>query len=675
MIDKEDILERTGRGLAVFKHYINFPVRPGKNFRNPLYEDRIASCNIYYDRHAQVFKMKDFGNNEYSGDCFWFVGMFYGLDVKRDFVAIINRIVSDLNITIVHTGNNDMPARKKAVEKRIIMNENDNPIRKDYHTEVKPFSVAELAYWQQYGIKPDTLERYNVHSLKSFEGYNRSNKMYKISSSATEPMFAYMGIGFTKVYRPRNQNMRFFYGGEMPEVYCFGLEQLPNKGDMVFITGGEKDVMSLASKGFNAVCFNSETAAIPTSLIEMFDRKFRHIVFLYDMDDTGRNESARRMDELSSFHVLRMELPISGAKGDKDISDYFASGKSAADFQVLITSMLEKLYSQTMMLLKSCEMDYNNPPESSKTVVSVNGVPLGTYDNLLCITGGEGTGKSNFVSALIAGTLADDTQNIDTLGFEVSPNYSDKAVLHYDTEQSEFQLFKNLSKTIKRIGLPAPPDFYHTFYLAPMSRKERISMIRDSMDLYYHRHGGIHLVVLDGIADLIRSANDEAESIAIVDEVYRLAGIYKTCIICVLHFVPNGIKLRGHIGSELQRKAAAILSIEKDENPAYSVVKAIKVRDGSPLDVPMLLFTWDKQKDMHVSAGEKPAEDKEKRKKEELQGIIKEIFRSRKKITYTELVTELMQAMDIKERTAKSYISYMKTNGMLNQDSSNNYQP
>lgn len=91
--------------------------------------------------------------------------------------------------------------------------------------------------------------------------------------------------------------------------------------------------MSLASKGFNAVCFNSETAAIPTSLIEMFDRKFRHIVFLYDMDDTGRKESARRMDELSSFHVLRMELPISGAKGDKDISDYFASGKVQRTFR------------------------------------------------------------------------------------------------------------------------------------------------------------------------------------------------------------------------------------------------------------------------------------------------------------------------------------------------------
>ena len=130
--------------------------------------------------------------------------------------------------------------------------------------------------------------------------------------------------------------------------------------------------------------------------------------------------------------------------------------------------------------------------------------------------------------------------------------------------------------------------------------------------------------------------------------------MYKTCIICVLHFVPNGIKLRGHIGSELQRKAAAILSIEKDDNPVYSVVKAIKVRDGSPLDVPMLMFTWDKQKDMHVAAGEKSMEEKEKRKQDELAAIIKDIFRNRKNISYTDLVNELITALDIKERTAKA---------------------
>lgn len=345
---------------------------------------------------------------------------------------------------------------------------------------------------------------------------------------------------------------------------------------MVFITGGEKDVMALVAHVFHAVCFNSETATVPESFIQMLARKFRHIIFLYDMDETGKRESARQVEALSSYNATRMELPVSGQKGDKDISDYFASGKNETDFRKLVAAMLEKLYSKTLMLLKSCEMDYNNPPEISETVVSVNGVPLGTYDNLMCITGGEGTGKSNFVSALVAGTLVEKSSDCetDTLGFDICRNFSGKAVLHYDTEQSEFQLFKNLSKTIRRAGIPEPPPFYHTFYLASMSRKDRIEMIRDSMDLYHHRHGGIHLVVIDGIADLIRSANDEAESIATVDELYRLAGIYKTCIVCVVHFVPNGIKLRGYIGSELQRKAAAILSIEKDDNPAYSVVKA-----------------------------------------------------------------------------------------------------
>lgn len=71
------------------------------------------------------------------------------------------------------------------------------------------------------------------------------------------------------------------------------------------------------------------------------------------------------------------------------------------------------------------------------------------------------------------------------------------------------------------------------------------------------------------------SANDEAESLRVVDELYRLARIYQTCIVCVLHYVPNGLKLRGHLGSELQRKAAAILSIELDNDPTISVVKAV----------------------------------------------------------------------------------------------------
>ena len=179
------------------------------------------------------------------------------------------------------------------------------------------------------------------------------------------------------------------------------------------------------------------------------------------------------------------------------------------------------------------------------------------------------------------------------------------------------------------------------------------------------------MVVIDGIADLVKSANDETESVAVIDELYRLAGIYNTCILCVLHFVPNGLKLRGHLGSELQRKAATILSIEKDDEPTQSVVKALKVRDGSPLDVPLMLFAWDKETGMHVYKGEKPRKEKEKRKERELVNVARDIFGRQTRITYIDLCEQLQQVLDIKERTAKSYIRFMRERDIITKDTAN----
>ena len=59
MLRKEEILERTSNGLAVFKHYLPGNWRIGRNFLNPLYEDSKASCNIYFDRRGGIYKMKE----------------------------------------------------------------------------------------------------------------------------------------------------------------------------------------------------------------------------------------------------------------------------------------------------------------------------------------------------------------------------------------------------------------------------------------------------------------------------------------------------------------------------------------------------------------------------------------------------------------------------------------
>ena len=678
---KEEILEHTNRGLEVFSFYMPIDFVPKRNFRNPLYEDKRASCNIYLDTKSQCYRMKDFGNEAYSGDCFWFAATMLGLDVRSNFRKVLLTIIQDLNLNITVDFKTDENRKTKSPKDVRLVSptptntkERLSEKKKVFKLYEQPFNAEELSFWLRYGITDRILQRYHVKSLFRYETISNQGKPFSLTSTREEPMFCYMMGDFVKLYRPQSK-LRFLYGGDKLKDYIFGFEQLPSKGDVLFITGGEKDVLSLSSHHFNAICFNSETASIPEPIIESLQLRFRHIVLLYDTDETGLREAERQAKLLEPYHVFYLRLSLQGTKAEKDISDFFALGKTEKDLTSLLTEKLSSIYTHTIMMLQSCEIDYDNPPDASKSVVAVNGVPLGTQDNLFCITGGEGTGKSNYVAAILAGTLGTERLPAEkTLGLEITPNPNGLAVLHYDTEQSEAQLHKNLGKTLQRASLKTVPEFYHSLYLASLSRKDRLKLIRESMDLFHHKHGGIHLVVIDGIADLIRSANDETESIAIVDELYRLAGIYNTCIICVLHFVPNGIKLRGHIGSELQRKAAGILSIEKDDNPEYSVVKALKVRDGSPLDVPMMLFGWDKAEDMHVYRGEKSKEDKEKRKTDELIGVVKEAFRNSFKLTYQELCEVLMREMEIKDRTAKKYIAYMKEQRILAQDTNGNYQ-
>ena len=673
--NKEDILLLTDKGLAVFKYYIPFSFKLGRNFLNPLYKDSKASCNVYFDRRNGMYKMKDFGNDDYSGDCFALVGKLNGLNCKepKDFVQIL-AIIRDM-----HLGLSDKSEMRisSTTSVPVIAEVTHVPKRKKarpYTLAQKSFTAAELAFWGESGITQEVLKLFQVVSLKKFSSENNEGKPFSIVATDKEPVFGYTAKQYVKVYRPHSE-MRFLYAGDFGENYCFGLEQLPAKGDLLFITGGEKDVMSLTVHGFHAICFNSETVTIPVGIIHRLSFRFKHIVLLYDVDKAGLDSSAKQELALKNYGVKRLLLPLAGTKVEKDISDFFRLGNSREDLIKLFLDYLDTIYSETMSALKSCEVDFNNPPPVAQMVVSVNDVPLGTQGNILCITGGEGTGKSNYVTALIAGAIGQSDNNkdkvMDTLGVSVCENSKRKAILFYDTEQSEVQTYKNITNLLRCCGRETMPEYLKVYCLTGMSRKERLQAIIQSMDKFHYQFRGIHMVVIDGIADLIKGANDETESIAVVEELYRLTGIYNTCIVTILHFIPSGLKLRGHLGSELQRKAAAILSIEKDTDPSVSVVKALKVRDGSPLDVPIMQFAWDKDVRMHVYLGEKPKEEKEKRKEDELVAVARDIFGRQDFITYVDLAEQIQAILDVKERTAKSYIKFMREKEIIRKDPSN----
>jgi hypothetical protein len=84
---KEEILGKTQGGLTVFKHFLPNNFKIGKNFLNPFYEDTKAACNIYFDKKVRIYKIKDFGDSRFNGDCFSFVAIIKDLNTsnKEDF--------------------------------------------------------------------------------------------------------------------------------------------------------------------------------------------------------------------------------------------------------------------------------------------------------------------------------------------------------------------------------------------------------------------------------------------------------------------------------------------------------------------------------------------------------------------------------------------------------------
>ncbi len=418
---KEEILNRTESGLLVFRHFIHGNWKVGKNFLNPFYEDKKASCNVYFDKKSGTYKIKDFGDSRFNGDCFQLVATLNHLQTsdREDFKRVLQIISKELFF-----GNDSNP-----IESKTSYMKEENASK--FEIKTKDFSGYEIDFWNQYGIDSSTLKKYEVVSLTSYTSANKDGKEYTIHGSVKEPIFGYKQGKFIKVYRPFSE-LRFQFLGQKSDGF-FGLYHLPARGDILFITGGEKDVLTLSANGFHAICFNSENANIPKDVIQKLSYRFRHIVLLYDVDKAGLDAVTTHQRQLKDFDIKVLLLPLEGTKKEKDISDFFQLGNTANDLRNLFHHLLEGIYSQTFAILKSCEIDFKNPPITPQPIVTISGVTIGSQGNLLGITGNEGSGKSNFLGGMLAGAMASKNQKVDSLGTQVLSNYGGKAILYFDT--------------------------------------------------------------------------------------------------------------------------------------------------------------------------------------------------------------------------------------------------
>ena len=340
MNEAQRILQLTGGGLDVFVHYLGEKCLK-KTFRNPFREDSRPSCHLYVNSRScgdKQYYLQDFGDSSFCGNCFTIVGKLCHINTKTNFREVLQVIDRDLCLGVFDAANTN---HHIAISRQVpLENKSSCSSIASFKVETQPFMPWEESYWKEYGIDLATLKRYNVRSIISCTFTKASGGEFAVYGSKAIPTYGYFfdGSSRVKIYRPKAK-LRFMYAGHFPKPYIFGYEQLPAKGDVVFITGGEKDVMSLASHGFSALTFNSETANIPEGIFEDLSKRFSKIIFLYDTDATGRKESELRVQQYrEKYNVFKLDLPLAGSKSEKDISDFFRLGHTDKELQSLINS-------------------------------------------------------------------------------------------------------------------------------------------------------------------------------------------------------------------------------------------------------------------------------------------------------------------------------------------------
>lgn len=211
------------------------------------------------------------------------------------------------------------------------------------------------------------------------------------------------------------------------------------------------------------------------------------------------------------------------------------------------------------------------------TVLSVNGKVISTRKNIFGITGKAKVGKSFLMALLNAAVL-----NKGEFGVLSSylPKGKDK-IIYIDTEQSDYHVSLALHR-IKDMISEYKIDNLMMYAFDAVPTSERYTYTEHLIN----NTEGVGLVIIDGIADLVKTVNDEIIACDMADTLRRWATINDIAIGYVLHQNPSdSAKMRGHLGTVLMNKSETVIQISSSkENDAIKVVETTQTRNAKPDD-------------------------------------------------------------------------------------------
>jgi hypothetical protein len=527
-ITKENILAKVN-SYDILNHYL-LPYHKenkligGKNINNPFLPEKqdTPSFNIFPAMGTNEWRYNDFATGD-SGSCFDLVMKLNNLSFPEALAAIN----ADMNLFLDGNTNISITAQPIPIKTEKPTSEFDKMIpAKRFSITSRTFNTHDWEFWEKFKINKETLDKFNVVALASYSAYNKEGKPYEIKAFGGRLMYAYDNGDWTKIYKPFDEKKyKFQFLGIKEPNYIFGWKHLPDKDDLVFITGGEKDVLTLVSNGFNAITLNSETANLQDETAEELKERFKNVIVLYDNDPTGVKQS-KHLSSLYKIH--RLQLPKIANNG-KDISDYFAQNGTIENLQTLIDVTLKKPLSEIeeveKVIYNAVELMEMGEDETRYLME-----PIFPQKGSAVLAGKPDTGKSQFARQLCIQVALGIK---DFIGFEIKPihNSSVYVATEDNIENTKFLLRKQM------YGLGETVKENLRFMFADTMEQEEIlinleaALIEQPADL----------VVVDSFGDIFKGG-DTNNNMAMRNTVKTFDRIAKqhNCLILFVHHINKG---------------------------------------------------------------------------------------------------------------------------------------
>lgn len=276
----------------IYAKYIG-QFKVGMIYNSSFRKDKNPSFGIYYSKRTKQLLFKDHGTGE-CGNVIKFVSLFTG---KTEYNDILSDIVDKLNIT----NNTKLVSSKQYIQ----------PTETVIGVVRQEFTDVDINYWKQFNISINTLKKFNVNSIK----YYLCNGIVKGTYKRENPMYAYKVYNNFKIYRPLADKYTK-WRNNLTDYDIQGYEQLPQKGDILFITKSMKDVMCLHEMGYPAVSPSSESTFLPKDVLEQLKTRFKRIIILFDRDTSGVKRS-RKLSRETGLEAMFINKKFKA----KDVSD------------------------------------------------------------------------------------------------------------------------------------------------------------------------------------------------------------------------------------------------------------------------------------------------------------------------------------------------------------------